>query len=307
MNDVITRARRIRPREWALIGIIGVLIIALVVIGSVIWPHPAATPADPSTTSVATTAPDPTPTPTATPTPTDFAANTDTYDAHALPEANVFAVLPQLPVDPEPEAPFAGYTARALTGMVPVWADPLGEPVAALPQEHRYGGTTVAVVQRQENWVQVLLTGRQSVPSTGSSAQLTGWLRTSDIELAPLDTTVEVNLTARTIDIVHAGVAERIASDFGSGADSSATPLGRAFIHLTEVTSFAYTRGHPIVYLSLQSPVLDGFGGTSVAVTAFHYHDNRTGAISNGCLRLSEAAITKLAELPAGTGVVIRE
>jgi hypothetical protein len=252
------------PREWTLIGVIGVLLVALVVVLAVVWPR--ADVAQDVAPPVASATPDPTP----TPTPTGFPANTGAYDALALPEANVFAVLAELPVDSDPDAPFSGYTARAIADAAPVWADPLGEPVAALPREHRYGGTTVAVVEQQENWVRVLLTGRQSIPSEGNPAQLTGWLRTSDVELGAIDTTVEVSVSARTIDIVRAGVPERIATDFASGAEESPTPIGRSFIHLTEVTSFDYTRGHPIVYLSLQSPVLDGFGGTDVAVTAFH-------------------------------------
>lgn len=287
-------------RAWILIGISVVLLIAIIV---VVWPRPdAAQQTARSDAGIQISKPTPTP----TPTPTGFPANTGAYDGAALPQANVFAVLPQLPVDDDPTAPFAGVTARAAAEVVPVWADPLGEPVAALPREYRYGGTTVPVIEKQENWVRVLLTGRQSFPSAGDPAQLTGWLRTSDVELAATDTTVEVSLSARTIDIVSAGVPERVATDFAWGTDQTPTPLGRSFIHLTEVTSFDYTRGHPVVYLSVQSPTLDGFGGQDVAITAFHYHDARSGAISNGCLRLDEAAITKLAELPEGTGVVIR-
>lgn len=298
-----TAARRLEPRAWILIGVIGALLLALIVVIAALWQHENEAPAaEPREVSVPTA----TPTPSPSPTPTGFAANTGTYDALSLPETNVFAVLPQLPTDDAPSAAFTGFTARAIAEAAPVWADPLGEPVAALPREHRYGGTTVAVVERQDNWVRVLLTGRQSVPSGGSAAQLTGWLRTADVELASMDATVEVSLSQRTIDIVRGGVSERIATDFGSGTEATATPIGRAFIHLSEVTSFDYARGYPIVYLSLQSPVLDGFGGADVAVTAFHYHDSRTGAISNGCIRLDEAAITALAELPEGTGVVIR-
>ncbi len=69
---------------------------------------------------------------------------------------------------------------------------------------------------------------------------------------------------------------------------------------------FTYTRGNPIVYLSVQSPTLDGFDGANVAITAFHYHDWRSGQISNGCIRLDAAPIAKLAELPLGTPVYIR-
>ena len=99
---------------------------------------------------------------------------------------------------------------------------------------------------------------------------------------------------------------ETIAIDFAQGTDATRTPLGRSFVMMTEVTSFSYTRGHPIVYLSVQSQDLAGFGGQDVAITAFHYHDARSGAISNGCIRVDADAIERLAALPAGTEVVIR-
>lgn len=289
-------------RAWMAIAAVIVLMVAVIAV-AVAWPRPDdALPAPRSAPDTRIAQPTPTP----TPTPTGFPANTEAYDVAALPQANVFALIPQLPVDADPDAPFAGYTARATAEAVPVWADPLADPVAALPREYRYGGTTVAVVEKQENWVRVLLTGRQSRASAGNPAQLTGWLRTSDVELSATDTTVEVDLSDRTVDIVRAGVPERVATDFGWGTDQTPTPIGRSFIHLSEVTSFDYTRGFPVVYLSVQSPTLDGFGGQDVAITAFHYHDQRSGSISNGCLRVDEAAITKLAELPQGTGVVIR-
>ncbi|WP_417510786.1 L,D-transpeptidase [Microbacterium sp.] len=304
MSDQEHPTRKPGARAGALIGLGSVVVIAVVIaiVAVVVWSRTDATPAARSASTAELSSPTPTP----SPAPTGFPANHAVYDATALPQANVFAVLPQLPVDAEPHASFAGYTARPLADLAPIWADPLGDPVAALPREYRYGGTTVAVIEKQNDWVHVLLTGRQGIPSAGNPAQLTGWLRTTDIELAPIDVTVEVSISARTIDIVRAGVPERIASDFAWGTDQTPTPLGRSFIHLTEVTSFEYARGLPTVYLSLQSPTLDGFGGQDVAVTAFHYHDERTGAISNGCIRLDEAAITGLAELPAGTGVSIR-
>ncbi len=298
VTDEEPSSRRLAARAWVLISTIAVLAIAIAV---VVWPRPDAAPqAARSDAGIQMSKPTP------TPTPTGFPANTGAYDAAALPQADVFAILPPLPVDADPEAPFTGFTARAAADLVPIWADPLADPVAALPREYRYGGTTVPVIEQQEHWVRVLLTGRQSFPSAGNPAQLTGWLRISDVELAATDTTVEVSLSARTIDIVRAGVPERIATDFASGTEQTPTPLGRSFIHLTEVTSFDYTRGNPVVYLSVQSPTLDGFGGQDVAITAFHYHDDRSGAISNGCIRLDEAAIAKLAALPQGTGVVIR-
>jgi hypothetical protein len=265
----------------------------------------ASVPPAPSSTPTATP-PSLSPRPTAAPTPTGFAANTASYDVTTLPQINVFAVIPALPVDDDALTAPLPEQAVALGIGAPVWADPAGQPVAYLPHEFPYDGTAVPVVEQQEHWVKVLLTGRQAVPSQGSAAQVTGWLRTSDVQLAPNDLSVVVSISGRTIDIVRAGGPERIATDFGWGRDVTPTPLGRAFIMTTRVVpEYGYTRGHPIVYLSVQSPTMDGFGGADVAVAAFHYHDDRSGPISNGCLRVDPAAITRLAELPLGTPVLI--
>jgi hypothetical protein len=179
--------------------------------------------------------------------------------------------------------------------------------VAFLPRDLEFDGTTVPVIAREQHWVRVLLVGRQAYPSQGDPSQVTGWLRMQDVEISPLESVVEVSLSGRTIDIVRAGAAERIASDFGSGVAETPTPVGRSYIMTTRVEpSFAYTRGYPLVYLAAQSPTLDGFGGADVAVTAFHYHDERSGSISNGCLRVDPAAIERLAQLPPGTPVIVR-
>lgn len=264
-------------------------------------------PADPAATASPSTAPAPVVSPSVTPspTPTGYPSNTVAYDVGDLPEVSVFSVIPALEVDDEPQARTTGETARPLTA-APVWADPTGEPVAYLPRDLEFDGTTVPIVERQENWVKVLLIGRQSVPSQGDPSQVSGWMRTHDVEIAESDVSVSVSIGARTVDIVRGGAATRIADDFGWGTEVTPTPVGRAYIMTTRVVpEYWYTRGHPIVYLSVQSPTLDGFGGASVAVTAFHYHDQRSGPVSNGCIRLGSEAIQALAELPYGTAVSI--
>lgn len=297
------------PRRSRAPWIAAAVAVALVIGGAAAWfaMAPRAEPvAAPTPTPVAT--PTATATPTPTPTPTGFPENTNTYDVGALTRVDVFAVIPALAVDPDPSGPLDGEVVRAASDAIPVFTDPLGEPVAALPRDDPYDGTTVPVIERQEHWVRVLLTGRAAVPSTGSPAQVTGWLRAQDVESSRVDAHVEVDLTARTLDIVHAdGTRERVADDFGSGTAATPTPLGRSFVMLVRAEpSFGYTRGHPLVYLSVQSPTLDGFGGSSVAVTAFHYHDARSGTISNGCIRLGPEAIERMAQLPLGTPVYIR-
>lgn len=248
-----------------------------------------------------------TPTPAPTPTPPGPAANTTVYDTASLPAVDVFGIHAALPVDDDPFGPVTPWRARSVAQYAPVFADPLGEPVAALPREYVYGGTIVPVIERQEHWVKVLLVGRQAMPSQGDPRQLTGWLRAQDVELTSADVAVDVSISARTIDIVRAGVAERVATDFGWGVAATPTPRGRAFLMTTRIEpDYAYTRGNPIIYLSVQSETLDGFGGAPVAITAFHYHDVRSGSVSNGCLRVGAEATEALAALPDGTPVTLR-
>ncbi|WP_156761873.1 L,D-transpeptidase family protein [Microbacterium karelineae] len=292
-------------RGWAWIaGAAAAVVVLGVVIAALVWPR-GETLAEPTPTPTPTVSATPTPTP--SPTPTGPPANEAEYSADGLPTVDVHAVIPELPVDDAPDDPTLGLTAAPRGEGAPVFADPTEEPVAWLLPEQRYGGTAVPIVEEHEHWAKVLLVGRQAVAGDGDPSQLTGWVRTADIGIAPNDTRIEVDLAARTIDIVAADgddeTRETIATDFGFGTEATPTPLGRSFIMLTEQVSFEYTRGHEMVYLSVQSPTLAGFGGQPVAVTAFHYHDARSGAISNGCIRLPAEAIDRLAELPAGTPV----
>ena len=211
-------------------------------------------------------------------------------------------------VDDDPFGRLTGVAARAAGAAVPVFAEPGGAPVASLPRDYYYDGTVVPVIEQHDAWVKVMLVGRQAYPSGRNSGQLTGWLRTQDVEFTAQEAVVEVSLGDRTIDIVRGEGRQRIAADFGSGVEATPTPLGRSFIMTVRTEpSFAYTRGNPITYLSVQSPTLDGFDGGDVAVTAFHYHDTRSGRVSNGCLRVDEAPAHALAALPLGTPVIIRE
>lgn len=292
---------RTPARVRVLVAALAVLVLAAAAIVVAVWQRgsaPDAASAPQETTPVATARPSPTPTPTGPP------PDTTAYDLADLLSAQVFSVNPAVPLDDAPDAATTGLVAQA-KGAAPVFAEPGGEPVAVLPREQQHGGVVVPIVAREEHWVQVLLAGRQGVPPEGSSAQTAGWLRVTDVDIVENPHVVEVSLSAGTIDIVTGGRRERIADRFAWGTDATPTPLGRSFIMTTAVTEYAYTRGHPIVYLSVQSPTLAGFDGADVAVTAFHYHDVREGPISNGCIRVDPDAITRLASLPAGTPVHI--
>lgn len=253
-----------------------------------------------------TATPVPSPTPTSTPTATGHPRDGRAHDLAGLPTVDVFAVIPALPVDDAPEGGTTGEVAQPVPDGAAVFAEPGSDPVAALPRELPYEGSIVPIIEREEHWVRVLLVGRSGKPSEGVSGQLTGWLRADDVEIRQLDSSIEVSLSAGTIDVVTGGTRERVPGEFAWGTEETPTPIGRTFVmSVRTASSLAYTRGHPIVYLAVQSPTLDGFGGIDVAITAFHYHDVHAGPISNGCLRVDADAIARLTQLPAGTTVRI--
>ncbi|MTE24054.1 L,D-transpeptidase [Microbacterium sp. ZXX196] len=293
-------------RGWGILGGIAIVVAAALAAVAIAW----SAADEPRAWAPAAARPTPTATPTPSPSPTAPPENTAEYAQGALPATEVHAVIPELPVDADPTALGTGLVATAGAAGAPVFADPAGEPVAWLPAAQRYGGTTVPVVERAGTWLRVLLVGRQGVPGEGDPSQLSGWVRAADVTTAREERRVEVSIAEGTIEIVRGRGADEertlVTTDFAWGTDATPTPTGRAFIMLTETVSFAYTRGHAMAYLSVQSPTLAGFGGQPVAVTAFHYHDAHAGAISNGCLRLGAEAIDAIAELPAGTVVHIR-
>lgn len=239
--------------------------------------------------------------------PVPYARNDSVYDITALPLIDVRSVNPAVPVDDDPMGSVTSLLARPLGAGAPVFADPTAQPVGQLPRDHHYGGTTVPVVQAQADWVKVLLPGRQGVPPEGDGGQTVGWLRSADVELTTTAQYVEVHLAANTIDIVSAAGRERVSDQFAWGKPSTPTPTGRTFVMWTTVVpEFRYTQGHPMVYLGVQSPVMAGFDGGDVAVTAFHYYRMREGDTSFGCIYLDGPAVDRLAQLPPETPVMIQ-
>jgi hypothetical protein len=231
-----------------------------------------------------------------------------------LPLQDVFSVTPDLPIDPRPLRGFTGLHATPRFDEIPVFAEPDGPPVAKLPAVSPYGGTVLPIIERRagtsgrlgeiDGWDYLLVSGRAQQPSNG---QLTGWVRTNDIDVVTLPSAIDVSITDRTVDIVSAdGTRERVAEDFGWGTDATPTPIGRTFVMTTQAGPEWWLRGHLIVYLGVQSETLGGFNGSPVAITAFHYYDTRSGSISNGCIRLAAEQIDRLCELPEGTFVTIR-
>ncbi len=254
-------------------------------------------------------APSPAPVPSSSPSPSPIdqnPQNTEDYDLAALPVVDVFAIAATLPVDDAPLAPPLPMVATPKASGTPLFPDPHSAPVGVLPAQLTFDGTTVPVLERDTHWAKIMLSGRAGYPSGGVTGQLTAWVRATDVDIVPSRMSVRVSLSTPSIQILDGDAVVYETGEAAIGSPATPTPIGRTFIMTSRIDPEAgFTRGHPIVYLGLQSPTLDGFDGQDNAITAFHYHDARQGAISNGCLRVSAESIEKLAALPLGTAVVI--
>lgn len=301
-----------RMRRAITVGAAVVVAAGMAVAGTAMW---RAAPHAPSAASSATASPSPkattsSPTPTPTPTRSGPPADTTSYDLASLPAIDVFSVNPRIPVDPDPGGKMTDLVARAARPAIPVFADPAGHPgappVAQLAQTPRESSGLFPVVSAYTDWVEVLLVGRQGVPPTGNAHQTIGWLRRADVQLSANDTHIVVSLSRHSIDIVKGTSTTHVTSDFAWGTPATPTPIGRTFVMEVAVNpALTYMRGHPAVYLATQSPTLPGFDGENVAVTAMHYYDVHSGAISNGCIRVDAQAIQTLDAVPPGSVVYI--
>jgi hypothetical protein len=300
-----------RTRRWLAVGATVVVAAGVAVAATAMLrsaePKPPVTHAASATPS-RTPSPSPTATPPPTPKHVGPAANTGSYDVTGLPPINVFSVNPAVPVDTNPGGPMTDLVAYAAHPAVPVFGTPSGAPVAKLEQSPKEGGAAVPVIAEYSDWVAVLLSGRHALPPGGNSHQTYGWLRRADVALTHNDTHIVITLSKHTIQLVKGKSTTTVSTDFAWGTSATPTPIGRTFVMEVAVNpALGYTRGHPIVYLATQSPTLVGFDGGSVAVTAIHYHDVHSGAISNGCIRVDARAIDTLNKVPAGTVVYIRQ
>ena len=165
------------------------------------------------------------------------------------------------------------------------------------------------VVQRQGDWLEVQLPVRPN----GTS----GWLRAADVQVTSTTRSVQVSLSARRLRVVDSG-AELMDVPAGVGRSATPTPTG-TFTVTDLVPSTDPAGGYGPIALALDgySEVMDTFASENAGdapdadapVLAIH-GTNRPSSVgaaqSNGCPRLSNADVLRLAQLvPAGTPVQI--
>ena len=169
-----------------------------------------------------------------------------------------------------------------------------------LPNPRASGSEQVfLVIGARTGWLNVLVPVRPN----GS----TGWIRSADITLAGHDFSIVVELGAHKLTVFE-GDAVWAEEPVGVGVETTPTPGGRFFtVELFASQKPAYG---PYAYgLSGYSEVIYDFGGGD-GQFGIHGTSDPSGIgsdVSNGCIRMNNDAITRLAEtLPIGVPVEIR-
>ena len=199
----------------------------------------------------------------------------------------------------------AGSTLLAtLSGAVPRFASPGRAAAGRVPGTWYDARSVLPVVATRPGWVRVRLAQRPN----GSTA----WLPARDVKLSSTPYRIVVNLAATRLTLYRAG-RKVFVTAAGVGTKSDPTPTGQYFVaFLEEPPTSAPGYGAFIMVTSAHSDTISNWQGSGDAVIGIHgpldsgQLIGTTGArISHGCIRLQEAALLRLREVPPGTPIDI--
>lgn len=136
----------------------------------------------------------------------------------------------------------------------------------------------------------------------------TGWVRASDVELAPVTTRIEVDLSERRVTLFDRG-REVLSATAAIGSPQTPTPTGRYYVNQRLVpTDASGPFGPGAIGISAFSDVLTGWAqGGPIAIHGTNRPDLLGQAVSNGCIRVRNDLLRRLFERAlAGTPVTVR-
>lgn len=216
-----------------------------------------------------------------------------------LPEATTFGNIKAAPSDPSPEATTDGTVLNVREEMA-VYDAKNGAPIARMPAKQLGSPTWLAVIDKQDDWYQVMLPSRPN----GS----VGWVHGTKgkVEEANNGYHVEVDLAKFRLAVFKDGKEEGN-WEIGIGKPKYPTPTGRtSIISSLEETVEKYS---PIILpLGSHSESHDTFGGGPGTVAMHAWPDDSVlgTKTSDGCIRVPDDALDKLSQLPLGTVVIVR-
>lgn len=163
-----------------------------------------------------------------------------------------------------------------------------------------YGGTAAFwVVQQAEGWVRVMVPVRPN--------NQTGWISTDEVELSETKARVHVDLSDRRVTAFDDSGNRIVDTSVAVGAPGSPTPTGWFSITDISPSNPNGTYGPAIVGTSGLSEALERFdsGAPQIALHGWQKPSAFGRAVSNGCVRVPNSEIVKIAGLPRGAPVVV--
>ncbi|KEP76044.1 hypothetical protein HR12_12825 [Microbacterium sp. SUBG005] len=201
-----------------------------------------------------------------------------------------------------PEAaapPTTSTSATAVASEITVYAQPGGSAIETLPNPQESGAPlTFLVAARQGEWLQVLLARRPN----GSM----GWVTADSVALQTLVYRLDVSTGDNTLTLSRNGQPVKT---YPVATGTGGTPTPQGSFYLTELIQPTNDGYGPYAFgVSAFSEVLSSFGGGPGQI-GMHGTDDEASigqSVSHGCIRLSNADITELAQLlPLGTPLTI--
>lgn len=156
------------------------------------------------------------------------------------------------------------------------------------------------VLDRKGPWLQVRVSSRPN--------NLTAWVQAEQVALRTVPNRIVVDVSDRTVSVMH-GDDELLKATVAVGRDTTPTPLGTFFVDgVVDNVNDNGAYGAFLVSVSGFSEVLKTFGGGigQIALHGTNRPDLLGQPISNGCVRMSNEEVTKLAYMaPLGTPVQV--
>jgi lipoprotein-anchoring transpeptidase ErfK/SrfK len=204
-----------------------------------------------------------------------------------------------------------GSSARTFAAVVQertsAYRAPGGNRIAAFGERNVNGVPTVFAVLAERvdaecraEWYRVQLPLRPN--------GVTGWVRARDVELAPVTTRIEVDLSERRVTLFERG-REVLSAPAAIGSPRTPTPTGSYYVNQRLIPRDpSGPFGPGAIGISAFSNVLTGWTqGGPIAIHGTNRPDLIGGAVSNGCIRVRNDLLRRLFDRTvAGTPVTVR-
>ncbi len=221
-------------------------------------------------------------------------------------------VLPGTSVSPLPQVPASQAAALAaarqpgVTTLATLATDVPRSPGPGMPPDATVPGSwygypsTLPVIDQQPGWVEVRLAQRPN--------QSTAWLPADQVALSQTPYRLVVTVSTQHLQLFRYGQAV-LSFPAGVGTPDDPTVTGHYFVTM-QVPPPDPGYGPFVLVTSAHSDAIADWAGSGDAIIAIHgpidSHDDAligtTGArISHGCVRLHDADLAQLADVPAGT------